>query len=1661
MLSMPLVSSYVRVCERYPLHVLAASGSGLRRGATMTPDGVRSSSNVEAARQSNEDDRAIGDADPASPHSCASDLVRSVLFGAMQHTSRGNSGPAAGEYLRQHGICEGSGAVEKFINHVFRGECMVTSGSDGDACCLARSLWSSRGSMLSDVSTGLSMLANDEQFSIASLVFVCSVFGIRIAPDLPAPDRRRRGIAMLQELMLSCTVSDDRPETAMFAGFERLSKSALQSLMHAHGIVYSRSATADNLREMFVAHVTAGACDTGVGNGCANVRVEFVDQSKHTDLRLYVLSSLKRPGAISINSMRRVLAANGVEYERSETLAALRRRLKVLIRDLRRGKRCERDVEQRAREVENDAERLRSIRENWPQRLSSEMKEKLLEAFRQETSSESVKQFTCACCAARYPSIRRRDRALTDINIDLLKRSGSTYWSARQDPVTEDQNMESARAVATQAFPMPMQGILPDVFLHPDGVYNDCVNGIDTMMVSLCKKCCSTLDRNKLPALSLANGTYLGDVPPELKDLTPVEESMIALCRTKCWILQLKEADSHSTLPGVQRGVRGHIIIHPQHPEKTETTLPLTLDEAAKPICVVFVGSKSPTKEWLKEKAVPLSVRRDKIKRALVWLKENNVLYRDILVDEGRIDSLPENDIVPVDVQHVQPSAGQDALTSAYENGGGVLREGATGDPTSSFESVVITDVEGNAPPDKLRAAALRHFKRGGGYVEMQHDYLPENEFFNPVLFPKAYPTLFPYGVGGFEDRDRPVALSMKHHVKHLLNLGDVRFQEHYSFMFTAFNVLQRRAVLLHTSLKIKRESYRKVSAELATVSADAILRVCQKLEETSANRTFDDEERRVLKLMREVNFVSRNVPASASARVAMRDEIRSLILRLGLPSFFITINPADIYNPLVRALAGSDIDIDDLLPDQVTDPVKQSILIAKNPVVAAKFFNLMIKAFVKCILGYDDKKISQGLFGVVSGFYGCVEAQGRGSLHCHMLIWVEGGLNSDEIMNRVHNLGDDAFAARLVDFLDDTISTSVPVDPADVDVSLCNWKDGKPPHPCSIRNIIAARERGSLSDAVKHTARAHDFRRLVDVCQWHRHSSTCFKYCKPGAPRQCRFELDSENVRQSTAFDPDTGELYLRKLDSLVNNFNDTMLEALRNNIDVKFIASGEAAKAVLYYITNYVAKAQLKTHVAYAALELAARKLDKYHADETDSQRRARMLLRKCVYQTLANQELSAPQVASYNLDLEDHFTNFRFRRLFWRQAERYVELLQPSPECAVRHSQVSASAAADDDIDNASAAGDAEQWDDDFGAEDVEESAQEQVTVTVDRATGGVRPHSGQLEDYLFRDTVLRDMSLWQYIERGDKLFKLQRSSGDSPEDVDNDDEMDDDAQSDVDDTAVDNELADASFATPLQDILTTRTRSRPSFEFCEGHLERGRKVLRISHPNERRAVVPVGGMLPRRDRPDIYARYCRLMLILFKPWVDVSDLREQDMSWEDAFAQFITNASEYIRSVVNNMQLFHECKASGEERMRTGKHRGVHGVPVGQDGRHHEAATADESQAYDHDDLMEHLGALEDLTSPRRVTMDRDTLDCLRVAEDFDIFQSMRISALGAERDTLREVLVSDIPQTAGYEDEWKTVYEQRKDSWKQKESGSTDSRNQSQDDSQHAQGEVNI
>jgi hypothetical protein len=150
--------------------------------------------------------------------------------------------------------------------------------------------------------------------------------------------------------------------------------------------------------------------------------------------------------------------------------------------------------------------------------------------------------------------------------------------------------------------------------------------------------------------------------------------------------------------------------------------------------------------------------------------------------------------------------------------------------------------------------------------------------------------------------------------------------------------------------------------------------------------------EEAVLELLRYVDCVDQHIEGSTGEVTAMREEMRAICRASGTPSLFFTLNPADTYNPLCSFAAGKDIDIDALFdnPDSRFTTFDRARTLADNPVAGADFFKLMVDQFLEKFLGCAHGS-KRGVFGRVKFYYGVIESQSRGSLHLHILIWLEG----------------------------------------------------------------------------------------------------------------------------------------------------------------------------------------------------------------------------------------------------------------------------------------------------------------------------------------------------------------------------------------------------------------------------------------------------------------------------------------------------------------------------------------------------------------------------------------------------------------------------------------------------------------------------------------------
>ncbi|KAI0790302.1 hypothetical protein BC629DRAFT_1265173, partial [Irpex lacteus] len=169
--------------------------------------------------------------------------------------------------------------------------------------------------------------------------------------------------------------------------------------------------------------------------------------------------------------------------------------------------------------------------------------------------------------------------------------------------------------------------------------------------------------------------------------------------------------------------------------------------------------------------------------------------------------------------------------------------------------------------------------------------------------------------------------------------------------LFIIFNILQRREVLLRSSIKVSKQSFHAVAEQFALLTPDVLSSVCRRLAEDgsiSDSSPLSEDERRAFRLMKEVNLVNTAVPGSAASKTNMRNQIRAMMVEHGVPNFYVTINPADTHNPVVNFLAGDAINVDDVCPALQRNAWDQAVLVANNPFVGAKFFDVYMNAFIR-----------------------------------------------------------------------------------------------------------------------------------------------------------------------------------------------------------------------------------------------------------------------------------------------------------------------------------------------------------------------------------------------------------------------------------------------------------------------------------------------------------------------------------------------------------------------------------------------------------------------------------------------------------------------------------------------------------------------------------------
>ncbi|KAG1839206.1 hypothetical protein DFJ58DRAFT_718576 [Suillus subalutaceus] len=395
--------------------------------------------------------------------------------------------------------------------------------------------------------------------------------------------------------------------------------------------------------------------------------------------------------------------------------------------------------------------------------------------------------------------------------------------------------------------------------------------------------------------------------------------------------------------------------------------------------------------------------------------------------------------------------------------------------------------------------------------------------------------------------------ISMEAQLKNLLLQDDSPFMQDPNFAFICWNMMQKREVSTNTSFRI--------AADLRDIGP-SLTSLAEKWTHSTNAKPSTKEEKKAAKILRR----------STGYKLCWRNEIRSLMKKFSTPV--------------------------SLIPEWSTmRSFARAKVIASRPDATAIAFDLQMQSFIDIILRY---KHGPGILGHCKAYYGMVEAQSRGTLHCNP--------SPSDLRERMST--ENGFTDKMFAWLESIISCPLTENSQD---------QAKKPvhHPDEMDSCLEVPPQAAEMDEDSFNYEFSDFLyHLAIECNWH--------HVKNGEKKDdttCRMPLST--------IDPETGSIELRCWRG-------------RCNTDTQYIGSGKAAKATIFYTTEYITK----------TLDYATKMYELNSPKDVDvsSSKKERNLITKSVNAMMGKQEMSHQQIMSYLVGGGDHYSSHTFQTFKW---------------------------------------------------------------------------------------------------------------------------------------------------------------------------------------------------------------------------------------------------------------------------------------------------------------------------------------------------------------------------------------------------------------------------
>jgi Helitron helicase-like domain at N-terminus len=167
-----------------------------------------------------------------------------------------------------------------------------------------------------------------------------------------------------------------------------------------------------------------------------------------------------------------------------------------------------------------------------------------------------------------------------------------------------------------------------------------------------------------------------------------------------------------------------------------------------------------------------------------------------------------------------------------------------------------------------------------------------------------------------------------------------------------------------------KRRDWARLQDDLTSLTKERIHNAT-----TALNNHEPVTDPTINSLLHHLRTVGSHDPYSFAQKLSSRSHMKGIIIRQGMTTYWITMNPSDLRNTVVLHLAG--VTFSSNAMPRLANSILEITARTSNPVAVAQFFHHICNAvFTKLFHSGSDEL---GILGKVASHYGMVETNGRG----------------------------------------------------------------------------------------------------------------------------------------------------------------------------------------------------------------------------------------------------------------------------------------------------------------------------------------------------------------------------------------------------------------------------------------------------------------------------------------------------------------------------------------------------------------------------------------------------------------------------------------------------------------------------------------------------------